>query len=63
MLPSTGPLLYDTATRHGDAPPRHQWQSHKVSAHRLHEAGEPAPLGWFPMPHNHPAEWILMHRP
>ncbi len=35
----------------------------ELSAHRLHKAWEPAPLGWFPMPHRNPTEWILMHRP
>jgi len=40
-----------------------QQQSHVLSAHRLHEAWESAALGWFPMPHKNPAEWILMHRP
>jgi len=38
-------------------------KSHTLTAHRLHEAWEPAPLCWFPLPHNDPAEWILMHRP
>jgi len=28
---------------------------------RLHEVRESAALGWFPMPHKNPVEWILIH--